>query len=749
MTETNSIARISRHLAVALCLLGPVAASAQQSSEPQPPSGDDPTPYSEIQLVSSVASIRPGTPFTLGVHITVDPGWHTYWVNGGDAGDELLVDWALPEGFTAGPLQFPTPHLVPAPPLMSYGYEGQVFVLVEITPPIDAPVGEDVELLAAVDYQVCADVCLIALDEITVTLPVIDAPPASDANWAATLADTGARLARPGSGWTVRAWRTAEDTDEPAYVIEIVPDGTGSSPSPASLPAPHLFADSSFVIEHAAPQRVARSGEALRMEIARNYYAAGFEDRIGGILVDEVGSSAPRAWWIEAAVEDAPPPFGLAGGEVALTGGVPEGMAPLQRPAPLPASGSDVGATGLAMALLLAFAGGLILNLMPCVFPVLSLKVLGFVEHGGHDQTRVGRHGLAYGAGVIACFWVLAATLIGLRAGGESLGWGFQLQSPVLVAVLALLVFGLGLNMSGVFELGTSLTRLGGLGAGDRYRDSFLTGALTVLVATPCTAPFMGAALGYALIQPAPVGLSIFTALAVGLAAPYVVLAFSPPLLRRLPRPGPWMATVRQALAFPMYGTVVWLVWVFGNQAGVDASAMLLLSLTLIALAAWVYGRFSDPLPSPTVRAVALLIAFTGVVAAVGGGRSAEPAPRGEASSEGWHAFSPERVASLRAEGRPVFIDFTADWCLSCKVNERVALGTDAVRGAFERANVALVVADWTNRDATIAKAIEGYGRSGVPLYVLYPADPAGEPVILPAVLTPGIVIEAVERAAQ
>lgn len=361
------------------------------------------------------------------------------------------------------------------------------------------------------------------------------------------------------------------------------------------------------------------------------------------------------------------------------------------------------------------------------------------------------RHGFAFGAGVLVCFWVLAGVLMALRAGGESLGWGFQLQSPVIVGLLALLLFGLGLNLSGLFEVGVGLTRLGGVGSGSSYRDSFLMGGLTVLVATPCTAPFMGAALGFALVQPAVVGLAVFTFLAVGLAAPYVLLSSMPALLRRLPRPGAWTETLKQALAFPMYATVVWLVWVFGKQAGVDATALLLFGLTLCALAGWIYSRLGGPFPSRTVRASALIIALGGASLAVQGGRTADPALRSASRSEavGWEDFSPERVVTLRAEGRPVFVDFTADWCLSCKVNERIALGTDGVRAALAAANVALLVADWTNRDPVIAETIEGFGRSGVPLYVVYSADPSRAPELLPAVLTPGIVIEAVERAAM
>jgi thiol:disulfide interchange protein DsbD len=411
----------------------------------------------------------------------------------------------------------------------------------------------------------------------------------------------------------------------------------------------------------------------------------------------------------------------------------------------------EAGATGaglgLLLALVFAFAGGVILNLMPCVFPVLSVKVLGFVEQAGQDPARARNHGLIFGAGVVVAFWILAALLLALRAGGESLGWGFQLQSPTIVALLALLLFGLGLSLSGLFDIGLGLTRLGAAGAGRGYGDSFLTGGLAVLVATPCTAPFMGAALGFALVQPPLAGMAVFTALALGLAAPYVVLASVPGLLRRLPRPGAWMETFKQLLAFPLYATVVWLVWVFGQQVGINAVAVLLLGMTLLAFAAWLAGRTGSS-RAAMVRTAAVLLALVAAGVSVFGSRAVAASPEALATSSAWEPWSETRVAELRAEGRPVFVDFTAAWCLSCQVNERVALSSASVRSAFAAADVALLKADWTSRDAEIAAALEGFGRSGVPLYVLYPADPAGAPELLPALLSPGTVVEAVERAA-
>ena len=315
-----------------------------------------------------------------------------------------------------------------------------------------------------------------------------------------------------------------------------------------------------------------------------------------------------------------------------------------------------------------------------------------------------------------------------------------------MVALLALLMFALGLNLSGVFEIGLTLTRLGAAGSGRGYGDSLLTGGLAVLVAAPCTAPFMGAALGFALVQPALIGLMVFTALGAGLALPFVVLASAPKLLRFLPRPGPWLETLKQFFAFPLYATVVWLLWVLGQQAGIDALAIVLLAMIALALGAWLWARGvrSD---RGTTRAAAAAVMLGAVLAATMAAVRAEPPTAVAVSAPGWEPYSAARVSELRQEGRPIFIDFTAAWCLSCQVNERVVLRTDAVQRAFSNANVALLKADWTSRDSAITNVLAGFGRSGVPLYVLYPAG-SGAATILPAVLTPGMVVSAVQKAA-
>jgi len=393
--------------------------------------------------------------------------------------------------------------------------------------------------------------------------------------------------------------------------------------------------------------------------------------------------------------------------------------------------------------------GGAILNLMPCVFPVVSIKVLGFIEQARGKPARLRAHGLAFAAGVMVSFWVVAGILLALRAQGEALGWGYQLQSPPVVAALALLFFVLALNLSGLFQVGSSLQSLAGkLRLRNDYADSTLAGLLATLVATPCTVPFMGAALGFALTQPAIVAMLVFTALALGMSSPYLLLCFWPALIRRIPRPGRWMETLRQVLAFPLYLTVVWLAWVLGRQAGVDAVARLLAGLTLIAAALWLMGRWraSTETGKRATMIAALVLAVVGCLFAWPGNKTAE-AVADEVSGP-WKRWSPAALASARAEGRAVFVDFTAAWCVTCQVNKRLVLESDAVHTRFEQRKVVQLRADWTNQDAQITAALRDLGRIGVPVYAVYAAGSQGAPILLPELLTQERVLRAIDEAA-
>lgn len=506
------------------------------------------------RLVVEPSAIAPGVPFTVAVNLLHAPGWHTYFKEPGDSGLPTKIRWKVPDGFSAGEIQWPVPKRIELPPLVNFGYEGDAALLVTITPPADLSVSQ-VTLGADVSWLECKEECVPGKAELSVVVPVAAVPGAPSADMAKFFGRAREKL---------------------------VPQGPADSGQ--NHPA----------ITGAGPTVPPRTGESS-------------PEKVNGFI-----------------------------------------------------------------ALALAFLGGLLLNVMPCVLPVLSIKVLGFIQ-APRDIIR--RHGLLYGAGVVVSFLVLAGLLISLRAGGEKLGWGFQLQSPVFVGFLALLFLFLALNLWGVFEVGTSFVRLGGLLKESSDWNAFLSGVLAVFVATPCTAPFMGSALGVALTQPLPTALAIFASLGFGMAVPYVLLSFFPGAVRWLPKPGPWMVRLKKILSLLLFGTFIWLAWVLALQL----------------------------------------------------------------KGEKFTTFSQAKVEALLAQGRPVFVDFTAAWCITCQINERTTLSTDKVKAAFRAHNVELLVADWTNRDPHITAALEQFGRNGVPLYILY--WPGRDPVIFPTVLTPDIVL--------
>ena len=444
-----------------------------------------------------------------------------------------------------------------------------------------------------------------------------------------------------------------------------------------------------------------------------------------------------------AAAQAVTPPAAAPAAAASATSATP--TATSQTAAPLPVV-PQPSKQGLLQSVGLAFLGGLLLNLMPCVFPVLFLKGLALVQSGNEERHKLRAHGYVYAAGILVSFWVLVALLLGLRAAGSSLGWGFQFQSPVFLWLMASLLFFLGLSLAGQFELGLTLTSAGGsLAAKQGYTGSFFTGVLAVIVATPCTAPFMGVAIGYALAQPAGVTFAVFTALALGLAAPYTLLTVQPAWTRWLPRPGAWMEVLRQAVSVPIFATVIWLAWVLAQAYGAALLAALLAGFLLLAIAGWFLGRW------PAQRwatAVAVLIALGVVTVGVLAPRTLSASSETSSSAQsrtGWEPWSAEAVSRYQAEGRPVFVDFTASWCLSCQVNERVALTQSEVQKAFADANVALLRADWTRHDESITQTLTALGRSGVPAYALY-VPGQGEPQMLPEVLTPSIVTGALAK---
>ena len=675
-------------------------------------------------LAAETRGATPGSTIYVALEQKIDPTWHTYWRNPGDAGQATKIAWTLPAGWQAGDIVWPAPERLRLGPLMDYGYRNEVLLPVPIEVPADAKPGAIAHLSAAVSFLVCADVCVPQDSVVTIDLPVIAGITPADPVWGARIARTLADAPKP-SGFSATF-------DQVSGKLRI-------AVSSASL-AGRVTSDAYFypfdagVIDQSAPQAIDLGPSGVVFTVARpqSLQPSPAPEQIQGVI--ETGDGLA----VEVTARPGPPPAGALG------------LGP-----PKAASGpTQASAPGLLSAMGLAFLGGLILNLMPCVLPVLSMKAAAFAGHAG-EAAGARAQGLAFAAGVMATFLTLAGLLLGARAAGQAVGWGFQLQSVQITGLLALVVLAAALNLSGLYEIGSSLQAFGGkLASRGGVIGAGFTGALAVVVAAPCTAPFMGPALGFALTQPAVVSLLVFAALAAGFALPFTALAFSPPLIRLMPRPGAWMTALRQALAFPMYGTAAWLAWVVAQQAGQDGLARILAAALAVALAAWLWGEAQQRMATGKrawliVGPAGLVLAFG--VFAVAGARQANPHAVGSQAAAGAEVpsepYSPERLAALRAVGKPVLVNFTAAWCLTCQVNERTALTAPETAQAFRRADAVYMVGDWTNRDAIIEQALAAQGRVGVPLYLVYGAA-GGPPRVLPQLLTSGLVSQALDAAA-
>ena len=675
------------------------------------------TGHLSAELIAQDATVAPGTTAYVALRQDIDAGWHTYWRNPGDSGEPPKLTWTLPAGWTADAFVWATPKTLPFGPLTNYGYSGEVILPIPITVPANARPGP-VTLEAVVDVLVCEKICIPETGKLSITLTVADGAPKPDARWGAAVAGALAAAPKP-------AGLTATFQNDRGLTLTVA----GAPLKGADMTGAWFFPFEQTVLDHAKAQTGVRGPDGLTLTLPAGYaFEAGKPPAVlAGVLV--VGDRA-----YEIAAPPGPAPAGVSG-----LGAIPVAGAKLAAPPAEASSG------GLLLAAFAAFLGGLILNLMPCVFPILSMKAAALAGHA-HETRAARRQGLAYGAGVVATFLILAGVLIGLQMAGQQVGWGFQLQSPPVVGVLALLMLAVALNMSGVFEVGTSLQGAGsGLAARGGTLGAFFTGVLAVVVASPCTAPFMASALGFTLGKPPVVVLAVFLALSLGFALPFVALAFAPALLRRLPRPGAWMDVLRKVLAFPMYGAAAWLLWVLSQQTDAAGLALALMGLLTAAFALWLWG-----LGAKTWRQGLSLLLLAGAVALVLQPAPAAPAKGGEAASAAelpTEAWSAERVAALRAEGRVVFVNFTAAWCVSCQVNDKVALSTAEVADALKAANGVYLKADWTNRNPEIAAALAEHGRAGVPLYLVY-GPGAEEPKVLPQLLTPGMVAEALKTAA-
>ena len=706
----------------------------------------------KARLLSEVSSIGPGQTVWVALELQIRDGWHTYWRNPGDSGQATKLQWSLPAGFAAGDLVWTTPHRFDLPPLVNYGYAGHVLHLLQITAPQDLKTSGKAVLVAKAAWLVCSDVCIP--EEVTLHLNLPTGPRAGTADAGAAPAFAAARADLPQTAPAAVDARVRDGQ----LVLQL---GPAWGAALAQIKSLAFFPYQENGIEYGAPQQLTRGKDTL--ELAMKLGSEVLPGRVEGVLVaTERSGGADLAVPVEisAALNPAAPAAGppAAGATVSGDKTLPAVVKPASdRPA-------------LPVLLLLALVGGLILNLMPCVFPVLSIKALSLVEQARKHPAAVRGKGLAFAAGVIGSMLCLAAVLLALRAGGEQIGWGFQLQSPLFVTLMVYLLLAVGLNLSGVFEVGGGLAGLGdSLTRGEGYRASFFTGVLTTLVATPCTAPFMAAAVGAALTQTPAVALSIFAALGAGLALPYVLLSFAPWMRRALPRPGAWMDTLKQVFAFPIYASAAWLLWVLAQQTSSLGLGAALAGVVLIALSAWAYQKTQSSTRgarsaawTTVVVGVGLAVflpvelagvdatAAAGPAAAVGNVPAGRGAPRSDPAAAAarepdvWVPYDAGRVAELDAAGRPVLLNFTASWCLTCLVNERNAFADAAVVDIFHRKGVTLMKGDWTSRDPSITRALASFGRAGVPLYVAYNASSGSrQPLILPQLLSARVVHDA------
>ena len=678
------------------------------------------TPHVEAELIARTPAFQPGQPVELALRLKIIDHWHTYWQNPGDSGLPTRLTWTLPAGFSAAPIEWPYPKKLPLGPLMNFGYEGEVLHLVTVQTPASAKAGEAVTLAAKAEWLVCSDVCIPESADVSISLPGVRSTPLPDVRWVEAFAK--AHRALPGK---LQNWTTSATLAGGQLAIEFSPPA-GTSVSLANATFYPLREE---LIANAATQVLSKTTSGFRLLIPAADPVNASLNSVDGVIV------AADGW---GAAHD--------GNAVAFSAPLTRSSATSPQPAIAPGltgSASRSDQMGLIAALLFALAGGLLLNLMPCVFPVLGIKVMSFARHAKSDPALLRKQGFAFLSGVLVSFWVLAGILIALRTAGEAIGWGFQLQSPLFVTFLATLFMLMALNLSGVFEMGLRLQTAAGSvepGGGRTLVDAFFSGVLATVVATPCTAPMMGAALGFTLSQPAILSILVFTAIALGMALPILTLSLVPQWLRYLPKPGAWMNTFRQFLAFPLFATVAWLTWVLGSQIGNDGAARLLFGLVIVALAAWLYGRWQVSRP---LRAIvgASLIAVCGL--AIAWPDASRAGTAGARQDDGWVPFSTQKIAELRGQQKAVFVDFTATWCITCQVNKRVALNQEAVVKRFRELDIVRMRADWTVKDPEITRTLAEFGRNGVPLYLFYPAS--GEPRILPEILTPAIVLSAIE----
>jgi len=681
----------------------------------------------DAELVAEMTGIAPGQDTWVALRLDHMENWHTYWKNPGDAGRATEITWTLPEGVTAGDIVWPTPKRIELPAdLVDFGYENEIFLLVPLSIPASYQ-GESLDITANAQWLECEDICIPGGAVVSLSLPVMDATQITpNEQWVEAFSLTRASI--PTSNVSFDS--TFSISEGNLNILVQATEAVFANASEISfIPGEHR------VFNYVSPQEITYQLSSLQLTQEHHPRLSPAPEEITGLLLvtDESGQ--------QISYEIAATPDGISASDLGgLLAANAEGIT----------NATAVSEMNLLLVFAFALLGGLILNLMPCVFPVLSLKVLSLASNSKSSQQEKRLHGLAYTAGVIVAFLILASVLLSLQVGGALIGWGFHLQSPWFISLLIFLFFIMGLSMSGVVEFGTSIMGVGTeLQDKEGYTGSFFTGILASVVASPCTAPFMGAALGFAFTQTASIALTVFVALGLGMALPFLLVSFNPTLSKLLPHPGKWMLTFKQILAFPLYATAVWLLWVLGNQTGTDGMALVIACCVLLAAAAWLYQRRHD-IQSAFWRYANALIILLCLAVTIGVVRSplleTQTIASGISEDAAYEAYSDARLAELRSNGQPVFVNMTASWCITCLVNEKVALNSEAVITALAENNITYLKGDWTNNDPEITEVLRRYETSGVPLYLMYPSDPSLPAEVLPQILTTGVVLDAIER---
>jgi thiol:disulfide interchange protein DsbD len=646
--------------------------------------------------------LEEGKPFMVTVVLDLEPGWHTYWQYPGDSGLPPKVIWHLPEGWIAGPIEFAVPHQFPEPgDMIVYGYEKQQLLRAKITPPKDLPKDQIFTLKASLSWLACKELCVPGSADVALQMP--------GPTWATDLDWMSASV--PKGDWPL--------SGKPSFPVSISgKNGTKLVSFPGEPGIAYEFYPDPAEGTTAGHVTQIASGNAIVFSIPWDGVPP-----FKGLLVEK---ASRKAWWIGAGAE------GSASASAART----------------PSSGIALGV--LLTALFSGFLGGLILNLMPCVLPVISLKIFSFIAQAGESPGRIFRHGLAFAAGIFSWFLGLGMLVIVLKSGGSQVTWGaFQFQNPWFVIGLSVLVFLFALNLFGVFEItlpGSAATSLDHAASRGGYGGSFFQGLFATLLATPCTAPFLGSALGFAFGQSAAVILAMFASVALGMSLPYLLLSAQPGWRKLIPKPGTWMERLKQFMGFPLLATNLWLLWVIQNQRGSDAALAMLALFLLLGFWAWIYGSLIESSSRVKWPLLILLLLILGAGGAVLCKRitDSKPVTQSASSQEGieWVTYSPEALESLLAQGKPVFLDFTASWCLTCQFNERTAINVPAVRKLMKERGIVAMKGDWTNSDPAITAALKSFGRVGVPLAVYYPPGKGSSPVVLPELLTEKIVLD-------